>query len=142
MTKGESMPDMQTVFAANEKLSQELLRAGADSIDQARRFPQENLQALGKAGVLGLLVPAQYRGAGAGLAEVSQVLDVQAQNCASTAMVALRHFCGTAVIAAKGSDALKKEILPACARGEHLTTLAFSEAGSGAIFTRQLARCA
>jgi alkylation response protein AidB-like acyl-CoA dehydrogenase len=124
------MPDVQAILAANEKISQEMLRASADSIDQLRRFPRENLHALGKAGVLGLLIPAEYGGAGAGLAEMSRVLDVQAQNCASTAMVTLMHFCATAVIAAKGSDALKREILGACARGENIWTLAFSEAGS------------
>jgi alkylation response protein AidB-like acyl-CoA dehydrogenase len=128
------MPDIQAVLAANEKLSQELLRASADSIDQSRRFPRENLEALGKSGVLGLLIPAQYGGAGAGLAEMSHVLEVQAQSCASTAMVTLMHFCATAAIVAKGSDALKKEILPVCARGEHISTLAFSEAGSGGHF--------
>src|SRR5277367_6443174 len=128
------MAEMQGILAENEKLSQEMLRANADLIDQSRRFPRENLQALGKAGVLGLMIPAQYAGAGAGLAEMSRVLEEQAQSCASTAMVTLMHFCATAVIAAKGSDALKQEILPACARGEHITTLAFSEAGSGGHF--------
>jgi alkylation response protein AidB-like acyl-CoA dehydrogenase len=128
------MSDIQVILAENEKLSQEMFRASADSIDQSRRFPRENLQALGKAGVLGLMIPARYGGAGAGLAEMSQVLEEQAQSCASTAMVTLMHFCATAVIGAKGSDALKQEILPSCARGEHVTTLAFSEAGSGGHF--------
>ena len=128
------MSEIQALLAANEKLSREMLRANADRIDQSRQFPRENLSALGKAGVLGLLVPAQFGGAGAGLAEMSQVIDTQAQNCASTAMVTLMHFCATAVIAAKASGALKQEILPAIARGEHLSTLAFSEAGSGGHF--------
>jgi alkylation response protein AidB-like acyl-CoA dehydrogenase len=128
------MSDIQAILAENGKLSQEMLRASADLIDQSRRFPRENLQALGKAGVLGLMIPAQYAGADAGLAEMSQVLEEQAQSCASTAMVTLMHFCATAVIAAKGSDALKQEILPVCAHGEHVTTLAFSEAGSGGHF--------
>jgi alkylation response protein AidB-like acyl-CoA dehydrogenase len=128
------MSDIQAILAENEKLSREMLRANADSTDQSRRFPRENLQALGKAGVLGLMIPTQYGGAGAGLAEISQALEEQAQNCASTAMVTLMHFCATAVIAAKGCDAPKQEILPACARGEHITTLAFSEAGSGGHF--------
>src|SRR5271154_2024945 len=128
------MSEIQAVLAANEKLSREMLRANADRIDQSRQFPRENLTALGKSGVLGLLVPAQFGGAGAGLAEMSQVIDTQAQNCASTAMVALMHFCATAAIAAKASDALKQEILSVIARGEHLSTLAFSEAGSGGHF--------
>jgi alkylation response protein AidB-like acyl-CoA dehydrogenase len=128
------MPDIKTILSANENVSQQMLRANADQIDQARRFPRENLQALGKAGVLGLLIPTQYGGAGAGLAEMSQVLDTQAQNCASTAMVVLMHYCATVAIAAKGSDALKQRLLPACATGENISTLAFSEAGSGGHF--------
>ena len=128
------MADIKTVLAENEKLSHEMLRGNADEIDQARRFPRENLQALGKAGVLGLLIPTQYGGAGAGLAEMSQVLDTQAQNCASTAMVVLMHYCSTSVIVAKGTDVLKQRLLPACAQGQNISTLAFSEAGSGGHF--------
>jgi alkylation response protein AidB-like acyl-CoA dehydrogenase len=128
------MADIKTILADNDKLSHEMLRANADQIDQSRRFPRENLQELGKAGVLGLLIPTQYGGAGGGLAEMSQVLDTQAQNCASTAMVTLMHHCATTVIAAKGNDALKQQLLPACARGESISTLAFSEAGSGGHF--------
>ncbi len=128
------MSEIAALLTANEKLSREMLRANADRIDQSRQFPRENLTALGKAGVLGLLVPTQFGGAAAGIAEMSQVVDTQAQNCASTAMVTLMHFCATAVIAAKASEALRKEILPAVARGEHISTLAFSEAGSGGHF--------
>jgi len=128
------MADVHSLIAANEKLSLELLRPSADQIDQSRRFPRENIVALGKAGVLGLLVPGQYGGAGGGLAEMSRVLEAQSQACASTAMVTMMHFCATAVISAKAGDALKQHLLPAIARGEHLTTLAFSEAGSGGHF--------
>jgi alkylation response protein AidB-like acyl-CoA dehydrogenase len=128
------MSDIKTILAENEKISREMLRASADQIDQARRFPRENLEVLGKSGVLGLLIPTPYGGAGAGIAEMSEVLDVQAQNCASTAMVTLMHYCATAVIAAKGSDTLKQQLLPAFARGVHISTLAFSEAGSGGHF--------
>ena len=128
------MADIKTILAENEKLSHELLRAKADQIDQARCFPRENLQALGNAGVLGLLIPVQYGGAGGSLAEMSQVLDTQAQNCASTAMVTLMHYCATVAIAANASDALKQQLLPACANGQKISTLAFSEAGSGGHF--------
>jgi len=62
------------------------------------------------------------------------VLDTQAQNCASTAMVVLMHYCSTSVIVAKGTDVLKQRLLPACAQGQNISTLAFSEAGSGGHF--------
>jgi len=128
------MADFYSLLATNEKLSQDVLRPGADQIDQSRRFPRENMVALGKGGVLGLLVPVQYGGAGAGLAEMSSALVVQSQACASTAMVTLMHFCATAVIAAKAGDSLRQRLLSAMARGEHVSTLAFSEAGSGGHF--------
>jgi alkylation response protein AidB-like acyl-CoA dehydrogenase len=54
--------------------------------------------------------------------------------CPSTAMVMLMHYCAAAVVAAQGSAVLKQSLLPVMARGEHLSTLAFSEAGSGGHF--------
>ena len=125
---------VQDLLAENEKLAKELLASHADDIDRARRFPRENMQELGRSGLLGLVVPRAYGGAGAGIPEIAQVVERMAQACPSTAMVALMHYCGTAVIAAKGSATLKQSLLPAIARGEHLTTLAFSEAGSGGHF--------
>jgi alkylation response protein AidB-like acyl-CoA dehydrogenase len=128
------MSDIASILTANAKTSREVLEPRADEIDRERKYPRENLQALGPAGALGILIPAGFGGAGGTLAEMSQVLQAQAQACASTAMVALMHYCGCAVIAAKGSDAMKRQLLPLAARGEHITTLAFSEAGSGGHF--------
>ena len=129
MTK--SVPDL---LAENERLATELLASHADEVDRARRFPRQNIQELGRSGLLGLVVPREYSGAGAGIPEMAQVLERMAQACPSTAMVTLMHYCGTAVIAAKGAGTLKDAVLPAIARGEHLATLAFSEAGSGGHF--------
>jgi alkylation response protein AidB-like acyl-CoA dehydrogenase len=128
------MADVQAVLAANQKTSQEVLGPRADEIDQQRKFPRENLNALAKTGVLGLMIPAEYGGSGATLADMSKALETEGQNCGSTAMIVLMHFCATATIAAKGGEGLKRKVLPAAARGEHLSTLAFSEAGSGGHF--------
>jgi alkylation response protein AidB-like acyl-CoA dehydrogenase len=125
---------IQDVLAANEKLAKEQLAPGADLIDATRSFPRQNLQALGHSGVLGLLVPTEFGGAGGGIPEMVQVVERMALACASTAMVTLMHYCGTAVIVAQGSTPLKQRLLPAIASGQHLTTLAFSEAGSGGHF--------
>jgi alkylation response protein AidB-like acyl-CoA dehydrogenase len=124
----------QVLLEENEKLAKAILAPRADEIDRTRRFPRQNIEELGRRGLLGLTIPTEYGGAGAALPEMAQVLERMAQACASTGMVALMHYCGTAVIAAKGSTTLKQDMLPAIARGEHLTTLAFSEAGSGGHF--------
>jgi len=124
----------QDLLVENQKLAKELLAVHADDIDRARRFPRQNIQELGRSGLLGLDVPLEYGGAGAGIPEMSEILERMAEACPSTATVVLMHYCGTAVIAARGSATLKQSLLPAIARGEHLTTLAFSEAGSGGHF--------
>lgn len=125
---------LQDLLVANKKLSEESFAPLADEIDRTRKFPRQNIQKLAECGLLGLLVPHEYGGAGASVSEMAQVLETIAQSCASTAMVTLMHYCGTAVIAAEAGDALKQELLPMIAHGDHLTTLAFSEAGSGGHF--------
>ena len=124
----------ENLLAENEKLARELLAANADEVDRERRFPRQNLKVLGQNGLLGLTVPSEFGGAGAGLPAMAQALERMAQACASTAMVTLMHYCGIAVLEAQGSAALKQSLLPQIARGEHLMTLAFSEAGSGGHF--------
>ena len=56
------MSDIQALLTANEEISRDLLHASADQVDQSRRFPRENMVALGNAGVLGLLVPNDRHG--------------------------------------------------------------------------------
>src|SRR5215471_19011435 len=125
---------IEELLSDNANLARDVLGAGAAAIDRERRFPKENLSVLGDRGLLGLLVPTEYGGAGGDLAEMSAVLEQMAQGCASTAMVVMMHYCGVAVLAAKGSAKLKQNVLPEIARGKHLTTLAFSEPGSGGHF--------
>ena len=128
------MPSIEDLLLRNEEMMQQTFASAVDEIDRERRFPRENIDALGRSGLLGLLVPSEYGGAGAGMPEMSRVLDQMAQCCPSTAMVALMHYCGTAIVVSKGSAKLKHDLLPAIARGTHLMTLAFSEAGSGGHF--------
>jgi isovaleryl-CoA dehydrogenase len=52
------------------------------------------------------------------------------QGCAS-AMCYLMHTCGTAVIAARAKDGQGARFLSPIAKGQLITTLAFSERGTG-----------
>jgi len=134
MARPAEVRNLATLIAASARLATEVLKPAANSVDQSRSFPRHALSELGKEGVLGLMVPVEFGGTGAGLSEMVTVLETLAQGCSSTAMVVLMHYCATAVLSARGPAALKESVLPAVARGEHLSTLAFSELGSGGHF--------
>ena len=102
----------------------------AREVDQQGRFPREALAALARGGILGLTSATAVGGAGAGLAEAAQVVERLGQVCTSTAMIVCMHYAATAVIEAHGPQDIRRAI----AAGRHLSTLAFSEAGSRAHF--------
>lgn len=102
----------------------------ADEVDRQHLFPSESVAALGRAGILGMTCSADVGGGGAGLGPASEVVEALAAACGSTAMVVLMHFAATAVIEGHGPEDIRRDI----AAGRHLTTLAFSEAGSRSHF--------
>jgi alkylation response protein AidB-like acyl-CoA dehydrogenase len=69
-------------------------------------------------------------GRGLGLAGAALVVERIARACASTAMVVTMHYCGTAVLEKHAGVDIRR----AAAKGDHLSTLAFSEAGSRSQF--------
>lgn len=116
--------------AALERALEEVIAPRADEVDRDGAFPGASLDALAAAGVLGLVSAPEVGGGGGGLAEAVQALERVASACGSTAMVLLMHYAATAVLEEHGDREVRSEI----ARGRHLSTLAFSEAGSRSHF--------
>lgn len=115
-------------------LARTVLAAAAAENDKAGRFSTEAVRALGAEGLLGLMVPVAHGGAGAGPRAFVDVTAALAEADPSTAMVFLMHALGTAVIASAPESTEIAALLGDMARGSHLTTLAFSEAGSRSHF--------
>ncbi|WP_327292968.1 acyl-CoA dehydrogenase family protein [Streptomyces sp. NBC_01198] len=115
---------------ALKRVIEDTIAPRSAEIDRQGAFPADGIAALGRAGVLGLLSAADAGGAQASLAAAVQVIERLAGACSSTAMVVLMHFSAVAVVEAHGDQDVRRAI----ARGEHLTTLAFSEAGSRSHF--------
>ncbi|HEY7181247.1 MAG TPA: acyl-CoA dehydrogenase family protein [Blastocatellia bacterium] len=113
-----------------ERLSEEIIAPAAAEIDASGAFPRAAITAMGKAGLLGLVSGKEVGGLGEGHRAAARVVERIARECASTAMVVCMHYCGAAVIEAFGP----RDAREAVARGEHVTTLAFSESGSRSHF--------
>ena len=105
----------------------------AGESDRAGRWPAQSVRALADAGLLGLTVPREQGGLELGPSTFVGVTEEIATACASTAMIYVMHVSATEVIKQSQIPA-RDSILSDIARGEHLTTLAFSERGSRSHF--------
>ena len=100
------------------------------AVDDTAEFPRASIDALAQAGVLGLVSAAEVGGHGGQLRDATLAVERVARGCASTAMILCMHYAATAVLEAHGPRNVRESI----ARGQHLSTLAFSEAGSRSHF--------
>ena len=131
------MLDHQGAVSRAREVADKTIAPAARANDQAATFPREAVAKLGEAGLLGLSVPAQSGGAGLGPRAFAEVNAILAEADPSVAMIYMMHVCATEVIAAGAqltSAPALKATLAEIAAGKHLSTLAFSEAGSRSHF--------
>jgi isovaleryl-CoA dehydrogenase len=115
-------------------IARDVLRPAAAAEDAGAAWPEPGMRALQQAGLMALNVPEKYGGHGEGLYGMVLVSEALARESPSTALCFAMHCVGTAVIAARATDAQAAAYLEPIAAGEHITTLALSEPGTGANF--------
>jgi alkylation response protein AidB-like acyl-CoA dehydrogenase len=120
--------------ATASEIATTITRAHAEEDDRLARWPQETMQALAAARLLGLNAPRRAGGHEEGLTGLVAVSHQLARESPSAALCFAMHCVGTAVIGAKATDAQTEEFLVPIARGEHICTLALSEPGTGSEF--------
>jgi len=138
---GAIMNHESAVMKARE-IANGVLAPYAAQNDTAGKFSDEAIQSLGEAGLLGLMLPVDVGGGGLGPRSFSAVTATLAEADASVAMVYVMHILGTAAVAAARQNATQSvaPILQEIAAGRHLSTLAFSEAGSRSHFWAPVSR--
>jgi alkylation response protein AidB-like acyl-CoA dehydrogenase len=96
------------------------------------KFPAEVVKALGELGVLGMLVPEEYGGAGMDSLALAVAVEEIARFDGSLGLtVASHNGLGTSHIRVFGNDAQRKRYLPKLATGEWLGAWGLTEPGSG-----------
>jgi alkylation response protein AidB-like acyl-CoA dehydrogenase len=128
---------------ARSAVAVEAIAAEAGDVDRDGRFPAEAVAELAGSGLLGLGLPEHLGGLGGGPLEVVGAVEQVAGACASTGMVFVMHLVAAQTLLAgtdEEDDGPKGQALRAMARGDHLSTLAYSERGSRGHFWAQVSR--
>lgn len=127
---GATMIAREGLMDSLDEVVERVVKPAAREVDETAIFPQESISALANAGLLGLVSSREVGGVGEGIGAATVAVERIARGCASSAMVVCMHYAATAVLETHGPRVVRESI----ARGEHLTTLAFSEAGSRSHF--------
>ena len=125
------MPPVNTAFQKQlDTVATEVAAKHAETVDREGTFPQASMDALAAAGLLGVLSAREVGGMGMTVGAAALAVGRMARECASTAMVLTMHYAGTSIL----EKYAPVEVRRAVASGRHLSTLAFSEAGSRSQF--------
>src|ERR1700723_526623 len=100
--------------------------------DEASEFPMAVVKKLGAMGLLGIVIPPEYGGAGLGYVDyVLAIEELSAVDGSIGIIVAAHNSLGTNHIFLAGNEAQKKRYIPLLASGEWLGAWALTEPGSG-----------
>ncbi|TWB82301.1 alkylation response protein AidB-like acyl-CoA dehydrogenase [Nitrospirillum amazonense] len=118
--------DMARAFA------RERLAPGAAERDRTSAFPAEELKAMGELGLMGMLVPEEWGGAGTDiLSYVLAIEEIAAGDGAISTIMSVHNSVGCAPILKFGTPAQKERYLRAMASGQMLGAFCLTEPQAG-----------
>ena len=104
----------------------------AAELDQKEEYPTKTLAKMAKLGLLGIIIPTEYGGAGLDTISYATVIEEISRKCASTGVVTSVHNSLTSgPIMKYGTDEQKKKYLPILAKGEKIGAFAATEPDAG-----------
>jgi alkylation response protein AidB-like acyl-CoA dehydrogenase len=122
----QAIRDMVRDFARREIAPQAL------EWDEAQHFPRALFGKLGELGLLGILIPEEFAGAGLGYIEYVSILEeIGAADGGVGLSVAAHNSLCTNHLYLFGSDELKRQFLPKLASGEWIGAWGLTEPGAG-----------
>ncbi len=123
-----------------QKMIQEMTRNFAEKevmpkaaeIDQNHRYPEELVKQMAELGLMGIMVPTEYDGAGLDCISYVVAMEEISRGCASTGVIMSAHnSLAVAPIMQNGTEEQKERWLKPLARGEKLGCFCLSEPGTG-----------
>jgi acyl-CoA dehydrogenase len=136
MTPDRTTPDdLRTPagrIAAVRRITASTVRAAADDVDRAGRFPAEAFAALAEARLLSAFVPTELGGHGARIDELAAMCELLGAACASTGMIFAMHQIQVACLVRHGlPQPFFRDYLIRAVAQQRLIASVTSEAGVG-----------
>lgn len=114
------------------QFARERLAPGAAERDRTHRFPAEELREMGELGLLGMVVPEEWGGAGAdAVAYALAIEEIAAGDGAISTIMSVHNSVGCAPILKFGTDAQKEQYLRPMAAGRVLGAFCLTEPQAG-----------
>ncbi len=131
---------MEFSFSEEHNLLREMVRDFTDreiiplapQLDEKEEFPVENLKKLAELGLMGVVIPEEYGGAGMDTVSLAIALQEVGRGCASTAVTMSVNNMVAQGINAFGNEEQKKKYLPKMCSGEYVAmSFALTEPWAG-----------
>ncbi len=128
----ELSPEQEMIRKTVREFAENEIRPIAAYHDQTGEFPAKTIAKMGSLGLMGMLIPTEYEGAGLDTICFALALEEVARVCGSHALIMSAHnTLGMGNIWLSGSDAQKKRYIPELASGRKLAAWALTEPASG-----------
>jgi alkylation response protein AidB-like acyl-CoA dehydrogenase len=127
------LPELtQQVAETARNFAQQHIKPYVMKWDESQEFPVEVFKEMGKLGLMGVLVPEKYQGAGLGYIEYVAIIQEIAKVCGSVGLSLAAHnsLC-TGHILLFGNEEQKMKYLPKLATAEHIGAWGLTEANTG-----------
>src|SRR5256885_13333983 len=125
-------PEQQEIRKLVRDFAEREVKPRADAIDHSGEFPRDLVERAAELGLLGILVPDAYQGAGLDHLSFAIFVEEVAHYSASTAGILDVHgSVGTEPIVLFGTEDQKRRWLPDLARGKKLAAFALTEPEAG-----------
>lgn len=125
-------PQQESIRQAAERFARERITPRADAIDEHGEFPIDLIEEAGRLGLMGLIVPQEWGGAGGDYVSYALALEAIARASATVAVIlSVNNSLVTEPIVRFGSRAQKERWLRSLATGAAIGAFALSEEHAG-----------
>jgi len=124
-------PEFLELQASVRKLAQEKIAPRARAIDTDSVYPQDVFDVFRDAGLLGLVIPEEYGGGGAGILGLTLAIEEVAKYSNTAALMLLLTRLPTGPVLIAGSEAQRQKYVRPIASGEQRAGFGLSEPQAG-----------